>query len=159
MTSLTKTKLLVYLVGIFVAGAVSGGFVGYNVRLEHPGPPKRPPGPEHWIAMIRERFAEDVGVTDEQWDSKIGPIITNSVREIGELDARNRERIGEMITRSDAQVMDLLTPEQKPRMQKMIEDRQKHWHGSPRGDKGPRGPGEKREKNGPPSPKPQPENP
>lgn len=141
MTSLTKSKLVIYLAGIFVAGAVSGGFVGYNVKTERRGPPRRPPSPEQWIGMIRERFAEDVGVTDEQWDSKIGPIITNSVREIGELDARNRDRIGEMIDRADAQVMEHLSPEQKPRMQKMIEERQKHKHGPPRGDKARRGAG------------------
>lgn len=137
MTPLTKPKLLVYLVGIFIAGAVSGGFVGYNAKTERRGPPGRPPSPDQWIGMIREKFSEEVGVSEQQWQSNIGPIITNSVREIGELDARNRERIGEMINRSDAKVMELLTEEQKPRMQKMIEDRKKHHHGGPRNEKGP----------------------
>jgi Spy/CpxP family protein refolding chaperone len=133
MTSLTKPKLVVYLVGIFIAGAASGGFIGYNMKDERRHPPSRPPSPEQMIGYVRQKFADEIGVTDQQWQAAIGPIITNTTREIGELDSRNRERIGEIIARSDAQVMEVLTDEQRPRLQKMIEDRKKHFRGGRKG--------------------------
>lgn len=122
----TKPKLLIYLLAIFLAGGVSGGFIGYSLKTEQRGGPHRPPDADQMIGFVHRKLVDQIGITPEQWSSDISPIITNSVRDIGELDARNRERIREMIEASDAAILEKLTPEQKPRMQQMIEERRSH---------------------------------
>jgi hypothetical protein len=126
MSSLTKSKLTLYLAAIFVAGTVSGGFLGYFLGSERR--PMQRPSAEQIVEYVHDKLSDDVGVTAEQWNA-IMPIVTNSVREIGDLDSRNREQIHELIERSDAAIMEKLTPEQKPRMRKWIEDRESHRHG------------------------------
>lgn len=130
MTSLTQRKLSIYLTAIFIAGGVSGAFVGYNLRSDRQRPFTRP-SPDQMIGFVQEKLTTEVGISPEQW-VQIAPIITNSVREIHELDSRNRQRLGELIARSDAQVMEKLTAEQKPRMQRWIAER----HGPSRHRKG-----------------------
>jgi hypothetical protein len=122
MTGLTKPKLIAYLVAIFLAGGIAGGFIGYTSC-----PHRRfgPPSEEEMIRYVKQKLADEVGVTESQW-TELAPIITTTVREIGQLDAQNRERIGELITRSDAAIMEKLTPEQRPRMERMMEERRKH---------------------------------
>lgn len=122
MTSLTKPKLILYLTAIFLAGGISGGFVGHSLREERGRGHHRPPSQDQMVEFIRGKLEQEVGITSQQW-TEIGPIITNTTREIGELDARNRERIGELIQRSDAAIMEKLNDEQKVRMQRMIDER------------------------------------
>jgi Spy/CpxP family protein refolding chaperone len=126
MNSPTKSKLLVYLLAIFLAGGMAGGFLGYHLR-EDRQPQFRggPPSPDMIIKFVHDKLVKEVGITEEQW-TQIAPIVTNTTREIGEADDSNRQRIGELINQSDARIMELLDPEQKARMQKWIEDRQKH---------------------------------
>ncbi len=142
MTALTKPKLVIYLAAIFFAGGISGAFIGYHLRTDRRPPFRGPPSSEEMVRFVREKLYTEVGINDDQW-TMIAPIITNSVHEIGELDTRNRQRVSELIDRCDARIMEKLTPEQQPRMQKMIEERQKHHHGSPHehGPGGKPGPG------------------
>ena len=129
MSSLTKPRLAAYLAGIFLAGGISGGFLGHGWRSERPRPRERP-APEEMAQLIHRKLSDEVGVTAEQWNS-ISPIITNLTRAIADLDNQNRERIRELITRSDTAVMEKLTPEQKPRMEKLISERHSHRRRSP----------------------------
>jgi hypothetical protein len=122
MNGWAKPKLISYLVGIFLAGGISGAFLVYATRrpVFH-----GPPSSEEMIRYVRGKLEKEVGLTEQQW-VEVGPIVSNATTEIGQLDHANRERIRELINQSDAAILEKLTAEQKPRMQKWIEERRKH---------------------------------
>ena len=106
MNGTGKTKALVYLLAVFLAGAITGG-VGGALWAHHcfrpPSPPRRDL-PAHIVADLKR----DLNLTDDQVRQLL-PLVQTSARE-------TVERIIEDMHRTDSQIERLLTPEQVTRL-------------------------------------------
>lgn len=147
-------KAIVLLIALFLTGAVSGGFVGYNVAIKRHAsmpvaiqnePPKSPP----WgsprgqggrpFESTRDRLTRELSLTEEQL-VKIDPIITAFDAQLKAMSDQNFNSLALAISNRNEQLKQHLTPEQ---VQK-LEERSKRM--GPR----PFGPGQ-RDHNRPPS--------
>ena len=78
MNSLSKLKISLYLAAIFLAGAVSGGFVTSKMmRRALADPPNQEQMASHWCAELESRLA----LTPDQL-KKIRPIVNDALAEI-----------------------------------------------------------------------------
>lgn len=125
-------KAVLIFLCIFLAGGVAGGFVGMrigcNQTAKKPEPsaqvsaqPRRPI--EEWSKRFQKDFATKVGVTPEQ-QIQLDPLIQAAQVEFRSLREHFGQKAADITERLDAQVMELLTPEQKPKYEQMIKERQ-----------------------------------
>lgn len=110
-------KLIVLLVGIFVAGGATGVVVAR--RMAQVMPPNRPPpSPELWSTLHLKRIADEIGVQPAQLE-QIRPIVARSMRELFDMRSQfladNRARREQM----ERDVMQILTPEQRAKYEKI----------------------------------------
>lgn len=145
---------------IFLAGGVAGGFlgmrIGCNQSNKKPEPsaqvqnqPRRPV--EEWSKRFQKDFASKVGVTPEQ-QTQLDPLIQATQVEFRGLREHFGQRAADLTERLDAQVMELLTPEQKPKYEQMIKERQERLKKKLDNERASRG--ERPQKpNGPPPPR------
>jgi Spy/CpxP family protein refolding chaperone len=106
MNGTSKTKALVYLLAVFLAGAITGG-VGGALFAHHcfrPPPPARRDLPGHIAADLKR----DLSLTDDQVRQLL-PLVQASAR-------ATVEGIIEGMHRTDRQIERLLTPEQVARL-------------------------------------------
>jgi len=117
---------------IFLAGGVAGGFVGMrigcNQNSKKPEPsaqvqnqPRRPV--EDWSKRFQKDFVTKVGITPEQ-QTQLDPLIQAAQVEFRSLREHVGQQAADLTERLDGQVMELLTPEQKPKYEQMIKERQ-----------------------------------
>ncbi len=111
-------KLIVLLIGIFVAGGATGALLAKRVEKVMPMPPKPPPAPETWATMHLKRLADEIGVKPEQME-QIRPIVVRGMKELfvmrSQFLADNRTRREQM----ERDVMQVLTPEQREKYEKI----------------------------------------
>ena len=106
----TNLKIVLTVSGIFLTGAVTGGFVGFRVA-EHYG--ARPQmqlrgGP---LELIGGRAAEQLNLTREQ-KQQIRPLIGRTSGELRNISREAFSRSGELIAKMDVDMAKILTPEQ-----------------------------------------------
>jgi len=141
---MTSTKAITLLIALFLAGAMAGGFAGYNIGrrsvavvapVNEPKPGSRPPGgrpPPPNMRDVRTRLVEDLTLTDEQM-VKIDPIITEFTKQLEEMNKRNWNDLWLAVSNRDERIKPFLTPEQIER----LNDRRSRRHKGPpppRGD-------------------------
>lgn len=129
MTSLTKQQLIAYLVGIFLAGGVAGGFVGYNMHWRRNfGPPDQ----KQILQRAMERFQNGLNLTAEQ-APQVETMLSNSIARVFGIHKETRGRIEEEMDRCDGEIEAVLTPEQKTKLEEMRRERREKGHrGGPR---------------------------
>ncbi|MDF3058583.1 MAG: hypothetical protein K0R17_2798 [Rariglobus sp.] len=127
LTVAATLKIILAVSGIFVAGAVTGGFASLRVA-DHLARQKRAQertGPTE----IGARLAEQLQLTPEQKE-KIRPIITRTSEELRKV---RREAFGQMasvVASMDAELSKDLTDEQRVRLKEIRakeEERRKQW--------------------------------
>lgn len=147
-------KLIVLLVGIFVAGGATGALVG--IRMARSMVQNRPaPAPELWTSLHLKRMAEEVGLQPGQLE-QIRPIVTRGMTELfnmrSQFLADNRARREQM----EREVMEKLLPEQRAKYEKINREFQERSRKLERGGGRPPGPpdGPRRDRDGnrPPPP-------
>ncbi len=117
---------------IFLAGGVAGGFVGMRIGCNQgkkkPEPsaqvqnqPRRPV--EEWSKRFQKDFVTKVGVTPEQ-QAQLDPFIQAAQVEFRSLRGQFGQQAADLTEHLDGQVMEILTPEQKPKYEQMIKERQ-----------------------------------
>lgn len=129
MTSLTKQQLILYLAGIFIAGGVAGGFVGYNMHWRRNfGPPDQ----KEILQRAMERFQDNLNLTGDQ-TPQVETMLSNSIARIFGIHKESRGRIEEEMDRCDGEIGTLLTPEQRTKLEEMQRERREKGHrGGPR---------------------------
>ena len=125
MNQALKWKLIVGFILVFVAGGISGAFLGglYARHLffgfHHP---------EQIGARMKERLRTELNLTPEQL-AKISPIIDKTAVQLREIRRETAGRVHETIAEAHRQMAANLTDEQRQKLQQ-IEERHRRWrHG------------------------------
>ena len=125
MNQALKWKLIAGFILVFVAGAISGAFLGglYARHLffgfHHP---------EQIGARMKERLRTELNLMPEQV-AKISPIIDKTAVQLREIRRETARRVHETIAEAHRQMAANLTDEQRQKLQQ-IEERHHRWrHG------------------------------
>lgn len=124
-------KTAFILIAIFLAGSIAGGFVGARIACakaphrpsskEFREPPRRPV--EEWSRRFEHEVIKRVGVTPEQW-SRLEVLVQKAQADFRHLREQSFQKAGEVTEQFDRDVMAVLTPEQQPKYQELIKERQ-----------------------------------
>jgi len=116
---LGKWKLGLYVAVIFLAGAASGGLIGWQVCRRTAVPPM--PTTEI-AARLRARFQSRLGLTPDQME-KVGPMIDDSMRRLEVIRRETATRIFSNVSKMHEEVVQALTPEQRARFDDLERER------------------------------------
>ena len=115
MSGITKTKAIAYLVAVFLAGTVSGGFVGFAFGRHAFF---TPPRPEAMAAHARARLASQLHLTAAQV-SQTDPIITETCIQISDIQASTFDRIHAAIRAGHERMRNILDAAQWEKLEEM----------------------------------------
>jgi len=117
-----------YLAGVFVAGAVFG-FVANSLYTMRAAAPNRPGDPKQVREQYVSNLQKDLALTPEQL-AQVTAILDDTNQRFRELREKMDPEFAAIRESQRQRIMALLTPEQQPRYQKVLEDhrlrRQKH---------------------------------
>jgi Spy/CpxP family protein refolding chaperone len=122
MNRALQWKLIAGFILVFVAGGISGAFLGglyarhHFFRLHHP---------QLIGARMKERLRADLNLTPEQI-AKISPIIDKAAVQLREIRRDTARRVHETIGEAHRQMRVNLTDEQRQKLQQ-IEERHRRW--------------------------------
>jgi Spy/CpxP family protein refolding chaperone len=119
MTTVSKWKVGAYVLAIFLAGAGSGAVVAWEVSRRTPIPP-RPPA--EIGAHLRARFQSQLALTPEQL-KQIDPMIDQAMRRVEAIRNETAGQVFANVASLDAQLLTVLTPEQKVRFEELERER------------------------------------
>ena len=119
MTSLSKWKLGVYVLAIFLAGGGSGAFVGWQMCRRTP---IAPAPPAEIGAHLRARFQSQLALTPEQLQ-KIDPMIDEAMHRVEAIRKETASQVFANVTTLHEQVLAVLTPEQKVKFEVLERER------------------------------------
>jgi Spy/CpxP family protein refolding chaperone len=139
-------KVVLAVGGIFLTGAITGGFAGFRLGEHYAKPPPLKPRSTP-IDLLGGRAAEQLNLTPEQ-KQQIRPINGRTSEELRSISREAFGRSGELIAKMDADLAKILTPEQfdklreirakeSERRRQWMKDRLKPFEGRPSG--GPNG--------------------
>ena len=123
MNRALKWKLIAGFLLVFLAGGMTGAFVGASharhifLQFHHPG---------LIGARMKERLQTELNLTPEQV-AKISPIIDKTAAQLREIRRDTGRRVHEVMTQAHREMAANLTDEQRKKLQQ-IEERHRHWH-------------------------------
>jgi gas vesicle protein len=129
-----KWKLIAGFLLVFVAGGLTGGFIGaHHARHFFLGPPHSHGLPER----MREHLRRQLELTPDQV-SKISPIIDQTSSKLEAIRIETAQRVGATLEESHRQIAPQLTPEQREKLEKMEQMHKKRMrhHGFPAPEQG-----------------------
>ena len=120
-------KIILAVGGIFVAGAVTGGFVGVRIaeRIAREQRAQQRMGPTE----IGGRLAEQLKLTPEQRE-KLVPIIGHTTEELRRVRRESFGQMSQLVEKMDAELTKILTEEQRVRLVEIRakeEERRQKW--------------------------------
>ena len=120
MTKRFKIWLAVSLIGVFVAGFASGLFAG-AVHARHVFF-----GRHHGFAgdRFRDHLRRELKLTPEQYQ-QVAPVLDQLGEQLDTIRLETRRRVSATMTQSHQQIVPLLTPEQREKLEGM---RRHHHH-------------------------------
>src|SRR5256884_8919309 len=116
-------RLIAGFILVFVAGGITGAFVGglyarhHFFQLHHP---------ELIGARMKERLRAELNLTPEQL-AKISPIIDKTAAQLRDIRRETGRHVHETIAEAHRQMAANLTDEQRQKLQQ-IEERHRRWH-------------------------------
>ena len=125
MNRALQWKLIAGFLLVFVAGGVTGAFVGgsyaryHFFELHHP---------ERIGGRMKDRLRAELNLTPEQL-AKISPIIDKTTAQMRDIRRDTGQRVREIIADAHRQMAAELTDEQRQKL-KQIEERHQHWQSS-----------------------------
>lgn len=121
LTSLEMTKpwkLILLLVGIFIAGGVTGAFVTLRVGREMLANRSQP---DQWAAIHLKKLSEKLELKPDQAE-QILPIIRRNKDELNKVRTECQSQIKTVFERMEREITVILTPEQRPKYEKLIQE-------------------------------------
>ena len=109
-------KLILLILGIFLAGAVTGYFIypevaGMRAKPKHPSP-------EQWGPARLKKLSEKLGLSPEQ-EEKLRPIMVRDMAELGRLRTNCLAEAKKVFERMEHDISELLTPQQREKFEQM----------------------------------------
>src|SRR5919106_490149 len=124
MNRALKWKLIAGFLLVFVAGGLTGAFVGAShgrhfFKFHHRGDISE---------RMRERLTRELDLTPEQV-AKISPILDRAAAQLQQMRRDTGQRVREILNETHRQIAPTLTDEQRQKLQRMKErHRRRHWH-------------------------------
>ena len=119
MNATDRWKIVLTLIAIFVAGAVTGGILTIRaMKYEMPRRIEVPPGTPFSV----DRWLAHLHLTPNQ-DQKVRPIIEQVDNELRNLRALDLREIEGILDRAQDRMNAVLTPDQRERLRQMLEER------------------------------------
>ncbi len=142
LTMASTIKVVLAVGGIFLTGAVTGGFVGFRLGEHYAKPPPLQLRGNP-VELIGGRAAEQLNLTPEQ-KQQIRPIIGRTAEELRSITRGAFSRSGELIAKMDSDLAKILSPEQLAKLREIrakeserrrqwMKDRPKQFEGRPSG--------------------------
>lgn len=103
------------LIGIFVAGGVTGGFVALRVWREKI---VNRPVPEEWAPKHIKKLVERLELTPQQAE-QIGPIVKRNMEQLGQLRRQSMAETRVIVETMQREISDRLTPEQRVKFEQL----------------------------------------
>ncbi len=128
LTMAANIKVILTVGGIFLTGAVTGGFTGFRLGEHYAKPPPIQPRGSP-VELLGGRAAEQLNLTSEQ-KKQIRPIIGRTSEELRSISRDAFSRSGELIAQMDADLAKILTPEQFDKLREIRakeSERRKQW--------------------------------
>jgi Spy/CpxP family protein refolding chaperone len=122
MTSLSKRKLAMYVLAIFLAGAGSGGLVGWQLGRRVPVTPL---SPGEIGNRLRARFQSRLDLTPDQVQ-KIDPMIEQAMRRVETIRRETARSVFANVSNLHQQMLTVLTPEQKTKFEELEHQRRQY---------------------------------
>src|SRR6266542_705628 len=122
MIQALKWKLIAGFILVFIAGGISGAFLGGLYAQQHFLEFHRP---ELIGARMKERLRAELNLTPEQV-AKISPIIDKTAAQLRDIRRDTARRVHETIAEAHRQMAVNLTDEQRQKLQQ-IEARHRRW--------------------------------
>ena len=122
MNSELKWKLAFAFLLVFVAGGMTGAFVGIHGLRHHMmlGPPHSGDVPDR----MREHLRRTLDLTADQ-EKKIGPIVDATSAKLEAIRVETAERVRVVMEESKKEVTPLLTPEQQKKLDNLESEHRK----------------------------------
>jgi Spy/CpxP family protein refolding chaperone len=126
MNRALQWKLVAGFLLVFVAGGITGAFVGgayaryHFFEVHHP---------ERIGARMKERLRAELNLTPEQL-AKISPIIDKTTVQLRDIRRETGQRVHEVLAGAHRQMAATLTDEQRQKLQQ-IEQRHRRWRHHP----------------------------
>ena len=108
-------KLILLLVGIFIAGGITGGFL--TLRLGHEAVAKRRQ-PGEWAGQHLKRLVERLELKPEQQE-ELRPIVRRNMEELNRLRTTAMAETKVILERMEREISEKLTPEQRAKFEQM----------------------------------------
>lgn len=102
-------KVIIVLLGIFVAGGVTGGFIALRVTKNRI---MNRPVPEEWAPKTLKRLVERLELTPEQQD-QIRPIVRRNMEELNAIRNHSMGKTQIVVEAMQKEISEKLTPEQR----------------------------------------------
>ncbi|PYL60396.1 MAG: hypothetical protein DMF31_04695 [Verrucomicrobia bacterium] len=122
MNRALQWKLIAAFILVFVAGGISGAFLGGSYARHHFFAFHRP---ELIGGRIKERLRTELNLTPEQV-AKISPIIDKTTLQLRDIRRDTARRVHETIAEAHRQMATNLTDEQRQKLQQ-IQERHRRW--------------------------------
>ena len=122
MSSISKWKLSLYVLAIFLAGGGSGALIGWQMSRRMPAVPV-PPG--EIGARLRARFQSRLDLTPEQ-ARKIDPMIDQAMQRLDAIRKETASHIFANVSNLHEQVLTVLTPEQQLKFEEIERERRQY---------------------------------
>jgi Spy/CpxP family protein refolding chaperone len=123
MNRALQWKLITGFLLVFVAGIISGAFLGGMYAQHHFFAFHRP---ELIGGRMKERLRAELNLTPEQV-AKISPIIDKAAMQLRDIRRETARRVHETIAEAHRQMAVNLTDEQRQKL-RQIEERHRYWH-------------------------------
>ena len=122
MNQALQWKLIAGFLLVFVAGGITGAFVGGTYARHHFFEVHHP---ERIGARMKERLRAELNLTPEQL-AKISPIVDKTTVQLRDIRRDTGRRVREVLTDAHRQMAATLTDEQRQKLQQ-IEQRHRRW--------------------------------
>ena len=122
MNQALQWKLIVAFLLVFVAGGITGAFVGGSYTRHHFLGLHRP---ERIGAQMKDRLSAELNLTPEQL-AKVSPIIDETASKLRNVRRDTGQRVRQLIADAHRQMAVSLTDEQRQKLQQS-EERHKQW--------------------------------
>lgn len=111
-------KIALILIGIFVAGALTGGAI--VIQIGRKAAAKRAM-PEQWAPMQMKRLVDRLDLSPEQME-QLRPIVRRNMSDLNRLRTYTLAETRSTIERMERDIAEKLTPEQRTRFEKMSKE-------------------------------------